>query len=141
MAGTNILSAIVCDHVRVEATGKHILIGVYTTDIVVPRLPIELPLMLWLQIDGDGDGENETDYEFRFAFAARDKVKGGFTVSRSNASERVAVPLGHLPVEFDEEGELRVDLRIAGAGRWRNHVKLPVKLLRSAKNKEATESE
>lgn len=42
-------AVIVCDEVRVEANGKHLLIGVYSGYIVVPSMPISVNLSFWIE--------------------------------------------------------------------------------------------
>lgn len=50
--------AIVCDDVRMENTGKWIIIGMYTPDMAVPQIPIVLPSITffnWLESDRPGN--------------------------------------------------------------------------------------
>jgi hypothetical protein len=41
--GYKITSLIICDDIRREASGKEILIGVYSKDIIVKDIPTRLP--------------------------------------------------------------------------------------------------
>ena len=56
-------NAIICDEVRVEDTGKHIIIGVYSESIAVSDFPANLLLSFWIQFYVDRDGE--IDIELR----------------------------------------------------------------------------
>jgi len=50
--------AIVCDDVRMENTGKWIIIGMYTPDMTVPQIPVVLPTITffsWLESDRPGN--------------------------------------------------------------------------------------
>lgn len=44
------VSVIVCDDIRQEISGKQILIGVYSEDIIVQSLPTTLTLCFWIQV-------------------------------------------------------------------------------------------
>ena len=46
-----IYSAILCDLVRTEDNGKHIIIGVYTGDIVFTKCPTTFRTTLWLEME------------------------------------------------------------------------------------------
>lgn len=50
------LNVIFCDDVRREVTGKDILIGVYSADIVLPTVPVLFGVSLWIQFLTGGDG-------------------------------------------------------------------------------------
>lgn len=52
-----IKNVVVCDQVRVEKNGKHILIGVYPRDIKFGRFPAKIGLSIWLQMVAEG-GKN-----------------------------------------------------------------------------------
>jgi hypothetical protein len=49
-------SLILCDDVRREESGKDILIGVYSGDILVPQFPAALSLSLWAEYTVRGTG-------------------------------------------------------------------------------------
>lgn len=49
-------NVVFCDEVRREVTGKDILIGVYSSDIVVPSVPMLIEVALWIQFHTAGDG-------------------------------------------------------------------------------------
>lgn len=44
------VSVIVCDDIRQEISGKKILIGVYSEDVIVQSLPTTLTLCFWIQV-------------------------------------------------------------------------------------------
>lgn len=46
-----IYSAILCDLVRIEDNGKHIIIGVYTGDILFTKFPTTFRTTLWLEME------------------------------------------------------------------------------------------
>ena len=126
MSTPKIATAIICEDVRIEENGKHIIIGVYPSDIVVPETPAHVTVVLWLQLDDVGThGKN---FEFRGLVSGKEVVRGGFTVSTSGGGERATIPLGKFPLIIEEEGDLRFDVRFADGGRWRNAIAMPVKV-------------
>lgn len=55
--------AVVCEQVRVEDNGKHLLIGVYPSNILVQSFPSQIVVALWVPFKADNPGE--TDVEIR----------------------------------------------------------------------------
>jgi hypothetical protein len=49
-------NVIFCDDIRREISGKEILIGVYSSDILIPSVPTVLGISLWIQIRARGKG-------------------------------------------------------------------------------------
>ena len=47
--GTEIITAILCDDIRIEDNGKFMLLGVYSGGIIVPQMPIKLSYCLYLE--------------------------------------------------------------------------------------------
>lgn len=43
-------SALICDHARREDNGKHILIGVYSGDIILAKMPSTFMPTFWIEI-------------------------------------------------------------------------------------------
>jgi hypothetical protein len=46
--GLKIDAALICDDIRMEVSGKVILIGVYAGDILLNRIPATIPVAVWL---------------------------------------------------------------------------------------------
>ncbi len=46
-----IASAVVCDDARIENTGKHLLIGVYLSNVLVREFPWRTQLTFWSEVD------------------------------------------------------------------------------------------
>ena len=45
-----IINAILCDSVRTEDNGKHILVGVYSGGVVFPEFPAKFSFAFWVQL-------------------------------------------------------------------------------------------
>ena len=135
MTTPNLINSLVCDDVRVEKNGKHIIIGVYTGNIVPSRLPATLPLTFWFQIGGVKT--EETSFEFRGSLSGTEAFGGEFTVSMIDSgedntkSELATVHLGPIIVQFQTECDLKFDIRYQG-GRWKNAILIPVRLRSSS---------
>jgi len=46
----SIQATLICDDLRVEQSGKLILIGVYTPNIIVPQIPFTFPGLAFFQL-------------------------------------------------------------------------------------------
>jgi hypothetical protein len=111
----DIKSAIVCDLVRTEDTGKQILIGVYVGDISVSHIPSKINLTFWVDIAAIPNAE-EIELEVRFDVPGADKPS---LTSMFLALESEQNNLLILEATFDVliPGPLVVSLRRQG-GRW-----------------------
>lgn len=67
--------AIFCDDIRQEVTNKHILIGVYASDMRVSQMPAVVPLSLWIRVRNLPNG--------RHAFS----INLGFEKSKAKITE------------------------------------------------------
>lgn len=125
MAGLKVSTALICEDVRVERSGKHIIIGVFAANIVVAQLPAFFPFMIWLQIEEVDVGEIE--FEFRARLSGHSLATGGFTTNHTE-KRKATVPLGPFPVELTEKGDLTFDIKYKGRGRWAKALTIPVEV-------------
>lgn len=124
MPSPQVVSALVCEDVRIERNGKHLLIGVYPSDIVMGQVPGFLGLMFWIQL---GYLEKrEQAFEFKASLAGDDLLSGKFTLTPQGEVDRATIPLGQFPIEVVRVGDLKVDVRPEG-GRWKNAITIPVR--------------
>ena len=65
MQSIRIDSALICDMMRREDTGKDILIGIYTGSINLQSLPAKLSLTFWLVTEALSEGKTEFVMRFR----------------------------------------------------------------------------
>jgi hypothetical protein len=126
MSAPKVATAIVCEDVRIEKSGKHIIIGVYPSDIIIQETPAQIPVLLWLQIDDVGS--NDKSFDFRISISGKNIVKGKFIVSTRGVKNRATIPLGPFPLTINEEGDLKFDVHFSEGGRWRNAITMPVKI-------------
>lgn len=113
----SIKSVVICDDVRREDTGKWFLIGVYSKDIAVERVPTKISLSIWIEIDYLQPGELD------FSFQATHQPTGMelWTVTgraEVKAPERgEAIVMAGLPLQIDAEGTLELRARL-GSEAW-----------------------
>jgi hypothetical protein len=110
---TRVRSALLCDDVRVEATQKLILIGVYGGEVVASVRPCVVPVTIALQLDTDGSG---ADLEI--------KTEGGGFGGRWNPQVPPGVSIANLQISAQiimlEERDLRLFIRNKGDADWRS---------------------
>src|SRR5687768_12771814 len=110
-----IRNAIFCDFVRHEDTGKNILIGVYTGDVVLESVPALIPCTFWLDVVTP---IQNTD----LSFDLRIEWPGPPGKIETNGSSKVGAHKSlalTIPTQLaiDKEGQIRFSIRFAG-GRW-----------------------
>lgn len=112
----NVRSALLCDDVRVEANGKHILIGVYAGDILVTGLPATLSLIVWLEI-APGRNADQLAFEYKVTLPGRAKERRGNINMMLDGEEHAFLIMRLSPFELTQEGRLTLALRAPG-DRW-----------------------
>ncbi len=104
---------LVSDDVRTETTGKLIVIGLYASDIKVPKLPVVMPLAFTASIAIEGAGSFDMSGNLRYRdsddlllnFGAKGDVK---------KSGSALIPFKFPAVKFDREGTHEVSLALEG---------------------------
>jgi hypothetical protein len=56
---------VVCDEIRTENTGKDILIGVFSGDILVPSFPTVIGVAFWCEVENSEEDIGIKEYELR----------------------------------------------------------------------------
>jgi hypothetical protein len=117
-------NALICDDVRREAeTGKHILIGTYSGDIVLNgAVPAHMVLGLYFELLVP-PGRHEVELQLSGPGKGSGIIKA---VIEQPAGERVATLIvPRLEIFMEKAGTFKVDIRAAG-GRWQNVIKKSV---------------
>ena len=118
MADFTIVSVIICDDIRTEQNGKHILIGVYGGDIVVSELPVTLPLAFWIEFLPKRAGEFRFDLRMEVPGSAPSLELNGIGATTTNLDPGSMV-LAPRPYVIQAEGRLQLQLRSSSVGRWK----------------------
>ena len=98
--------AIACDDIRQESSGKFILIGVYSGDLIVPSFPYTLTLSYLVLVKGSHVG----DVKFQFDVTLNDKqvarILGEAELIARPPDYVLQLPVGAVPIQFDEACDL-----------------------------------
>ncbi|MFD9902608.1 DUF6941 family protein [Mesorhizobium sp. NPDC059025] len=103
-----------CDDVRQEASGKHILIGVFGTDILPSNLPGVLPLAMYLRVFGMTKG----DHHFRITLVTSDGDWRGEIDGQTRVMDDTTAsifPFGAIPIHIEKPGAIIANLSIDGS--------------------------
>jgi uncharacterized protein DUF6941 len=125
MKKIQVKSVVVCDDIRTEKSGKHILIGVYN-DIGVLKFPTQLVLAFWVQFfcrDGASKipctlrlrGDHDEEF-FKFEFTLEAPKTG-----------LASIGFGGIPVALQILGTLHLQFR-EEEGEWETILDVPVTL-------------
>lgn len=113
----NIDYVLVCDDIRQEGNGKHLLIGVYSSAIIVPDFPARITLAFFLRCTANQTGS--FPFEMRFMFDGGPELfKGSGKMNIVNTVELLSVALPRISVEIIGVGKIRLQMREPGA-RWK----------------------
>ena len=111
-----IRSALLCDLVRTEDTGKHILIGVYTGGIAFEALPAVFAGTAWVEFDSPVQ-DGEIKVEIRTEAPELEKPRLGSATLSIEQEGSVLVLVGIQPIAVSAPGQLRLFMRLKGE-RW-----------------------
>lgn len=126
------LHAFVCDDIRVEDSGKHMMIGIYTGNIRASVFPTTLRLCTWLsfEIKHDEDSTEPTIVETKIEVQLDDddqemkELTAAIRVEQADPridkgyTEIIEVPQTGAELRLPCEGELRILTRRKG-GKWK----------------------
>jgi hypothetical protein len=105
---------IYCDDVRIEATGKHILIGVYSVDMVVGvPFPAIVGLTVYLRLWGLTAGQHIIDLTVSPPGAPAVEMKDG-TIEITNELAPLTAPIGPIPLQIGAPGEILTSIIVDG---------------------------
>lgn len=123
-----LLAAVLCDEVRTENNGKHIIIGAYGGDIILPETPVTLPLAMWINAKVLVPGRATLDVQFSMDGKEASGMKTDIQTDADDANAFVGLPLPRVPVKCSAGSTLKVRWRL-GEQDWETLVERPVKLV------------
>lgn len=123
-----VMNVIICDEVRRESNGKHIIIGVYPNDILVAEsdFPSVIPLTIWAQLDLD-DPKHKLEYEFRTTLNDTELFRANASAGVDGPNMLATIVLMKLPIPLSGAGILKFQIREIGK-RWKLLKPLGVRL-------------
>jgi hypothetical protein len=106
------LFAIFCDDIRREVSGKQILIGVYTGDIVIPSFPATIAIAGWIAFARADRIAAEIPIEFRIIDSKGQSLGYGSAIlGLIEAGHDGAITLPALPVMIQNPGTITLQLK------------------------------
>jgi hypothetical protein len=107
-------AVIVCDDVRREVTGKDILIGVYSGDIILSIFPMWFPASLWIEIETLEVGKHEINFRMSLTDKPPIPFKAEVDVIRPGSLALFAPGL-----QFNAEKECELLIEVLDEDGWR----------------------
>lgn len=112
-----ITSAIICDDARIENTGKHLLIGVYLSNVLVRNLPWKSRLTFWIEIEPLEKGD--FDAQVRVVNIEDNSVLMSGEVKFKFAKlEPTSIAIPRIPLEFQKPGSFELQWKFDGSEEW-----------------------
>ncbi len=105
---------IYCDDVRIEGNGKHLIIGVYQSDLILnDPLPVALGLTLYVRIWGLGVGRHAIEFKIDMPGGEEAKTDQGQLDLHLNVP-MLSLPVGPIPVTISKLGPISTKITIDG---------------------------
>jgi hypothetical protein len=125
-----IRSALLCDLIRTEDTGKQILIGVYTGSVIFKAQPGMLLPSFWIEFIPPSQNAS---FEVEIKIEAPGLKKPQTATAKGTIEPRKPVVLAFTasPLEITQSGFLKLSMRPKG-GRWQNVLIKELEFLDSA---------
>jgi Family of unknown function (DUF6941) len=105
----DIETVVVCDLIRQENNGKHLLIGVYGVSIGLPRLPMNLSLAWWILAKPNRKGEFRA--QIRIVGPHDAVLMNGELLVNIKEIEKNFVLRLDTPIQIQSEGTLRFQIQ------------------------------
>ena len=119
-----IYNAIICDEVRKEDNGKHLLLGVYPRDVLVNDIPTIISLVLWMQLYMDRNGQFDIELQIRKDKSIISRYEATMSVKDHLLPQTFTLP--QAPIKIDGECTLSIQIREKNK-RWKKVREIPVK--------------
>jgi hypothetical protein len=125
VGNVELASAILCEDIRQEKSEKLILIGVFTGNIFIDKVPADLPFALFVPGVSSKPGPSEIQIRYSGPGRGRAIIRAVLQTTKENEVVNLIVP--RLTVHMECEGTFKVDVR-TDQGRWRPIVRKEIEL-------------
>src|SRR5512139_3475912 len=98
-------TVVLCDDIRQEANGKYLLVGVYGSNIVVRRFPVNIRLAVWLLVHPKELGTFEG--RIRVVGPQEAILADGRLAFEIKATNGTIMAIPGLPLQLQREGQIR----------------------------------
>jgi hypothetical protein len=90
---------VMCDEIRTEITGKDILIGVFSGDIIIPSFPAAIGVAFWAEVESSNEDIGVREYELRVRAENGQSLSFKVTAEiRAAGTSVLKIPTIHIPV-------------------------------------------
>lgn len=119
-------NVIICDQVRKEESGKHLLIGVYPENILFSSFPGKIVLTPWVQISDEGN--RKIAIEFRVTNSEGEiLITAGGELDATNHSGLLTLTLPTVMFNISNQTILSFQMR-ESKKRWKTLKQMPAQL-------------
>jgi hypothetical protein len=109
-------SIVMCDEIRTEITGKDILIGVFSGEILVPSFPTAIGVAFWAEVENSNEDIGVREYEVRVGIENGQPLPFKVTADiRAAGTSVLKIPTIHIPVS----GPTVISLELLDGENWR----------------------
>jgi hypothetical protein len=103
-------SVVVCDDIRREDNGKHILVGTYSSEIVFAGLPSAVQLRALIEYQAPTEGEAPLNFEWVVNGTSVALIEGSVNQHKRGTHAPMFIPIALPPVLLEVESESLVEL-------------------------------
>lgn len=103
-------TVVVCDLIRQENTGKHILIGVYAINIGVQGFPVDMRLSWWMIVRPRRAGEHKANFRILGPHDAT-LVQGQFGMNIKEIKKAAVLRLDNVQLQLQAEGDIKLQIQ------------------------------
>lgn len=120
----SIQHVLACDDIRQENTGKQILIGVYTNNVMVSRFPSTIQLMFLLRATAKERGRFPFEVRLLHGKTAISTLSAEINVADQHDLLSLATP--RVAVQIDKQATLKFQMREPNE-KWKTLLKLNIR--------------
>lgn len=97
-----------CDDIRFENTGKAIIIGLYSEDLIPSHLPQVTPMSFWVRLYGAPSGQ--TEVRLSISVNGREQHSSDVIIQVTDPSLPANLFYSAVLIHLAEEGEISLEL-------------------------------
>jgi cephalosporin hydroxylase len=103
-------NAILCEYVGMGSNNKHVLLNVFSGDIIVLKFPADIMIGVYIEVHRDSPPQDKFEFEIRINGDAI--IRGDVVMSGSNPLSVVTIP--QIPLHVDDDSVIEVVVMSAG---------------------------
>ncbi len=121
---------VLCDDIRVENTGKFLIVGAYPEGIVVGFTPSNITIALWIliQVEANTGEDVVIEIEIRGSKKEQRLLLPGLVINEANYKKVTPLVITQIPLHIEEAGNVEIALRQQGKKKWDVIKTFPIEL-------------